>query len=73
MGKTWDKFLLLMWKNWKLQIRHPLQSLLLIIVPVIFVSQVLLFRGLVEPTEHPDGKSYKPFEPILNRTVVKRG
>lgn len=49
MAKNLNKFLLLMWKNWMLQWRHPLQTIVEIIAPVLFSTLLVLVRGLVEP------------------------
>lgn len=69
MGQMREKFFLLMWKNYKLQIRHPLQLFFQIFIPVLFCAQLLLFRGLVDPEYHPEGKQYTPFEVYLNKSI----
>ncbi|XP_055602217.1 phospholipid-transporting ATPase ABCA3-like [Uranotaenia lowii] len=46
---NWDKFVLLLWKNWIIQLRHYLQTLFEILVPVLCCSILLLVRGLVDP------------------------
>ncbi|KAK9729459.1 hypothetical protein QE152_g15934 [Popillia japonica] len=61
MGQNWDKFLLLTWKNWLLQWRHPIQTLIEILAPVFFAALLVLIRGLVVPEERPD-KLFEPFE-----------
>lgn len=63
MGKKLDKFLLLMWKNWVLQIRHPIQTIMEIAAPVLFCALLVLIRSLVDP-EDKKGVSYPQYDPI---------
>ncbi|XP_066151375.1 phospholipid-transporting ATPase ABCA3-like isoform X1 [Euwallacea fornicatus] len=60
MGQKWDKFCLLLWKNWVLQYRKPLQTLIEIIAPVLFSILLVLIRRLVSPEPH-DAIEYNPF------------
>uniref|UniRef100_A0A8D8MPF5 ATP-binding cassette sub-family A member 3 n=2 Tax=Culex pipiens TaxID=7175 RepID=A0A8D8MPF5_CULPI len=46
---SWDKFVLLLWKNWIIQKRHYIQTFFEIVVPVLCCSILLLLRGLVDP------------------------
>lgn len=62
MGKKLDKFLLLMWKNWILQIRHPVQTILEIAAPVLFCALLVLIRSLVDPEEQ-NAVFYPTFDP----------
>src|SRR5438874_1382279 len=39
----WTKFLLLFWKNWILQKRHKIQTIVELLIPVIFS---LILRGI---------------------------
>ncbi|GJQ88075.1 hypothetical protein Trydic_g13088 [Trypoxylus dichotomus] len=59
--QNWDKFLLLTWKNWLLQWRHPVQTILEILAPVLFAALLILVRGLISPEERPK-KIFSPFE-----------
>lgn len=43
-----DKFLLLLWKNWRLQLRHPIQTFFEILVPVFFCAILVAVRSLAE-------------------------
>ncbi|RZC40676.1 ATP-binding cassette sub-family A member 3-like, partial [Asbolus verrucosus] len=63
MGKKLEKFLLLMWKNWLLQYRKPLQTLVEIIAPVLFSILLVVIRSLVDPEKNPP-KIYEPFCPL---------
>lgn len=63
MGKQLDKFLLLMWKNWILQIRHPVQTIVEIAAPVLFCALLVLIRSLVDP-EEKHAISFPMFDPI---------
>ncbi|KAH8273382.1 hypothetical protein KR018_002047 [Drosophila ironensis] len=49
--KVWDKFVLLLWKNWKLQWSHKVQLILELSLPVIFTMLLILFRALVDPEQ----------------------
>ncbi|XP_053689710.1 phospholipid-transporting ATPase ABCA3-like [Sabethes cyaneus] len=49
MTSKWDKFLLLLWKNWIIQKRHYLQTLFEILIPALCCSMLILVRGLVDP------------------------
>ncbi|XP_057661740.1 phospholipid-transporting ATPase ABCA3-like [Diorhabda carinulata] len=60
MGEKVDKFLLLMWKNWILQYRKPIQTAIEILTPVIFSILLVLIRSLSTPKlEHE--RIYDPF------------
>uniref|UniRef100_A0A6P7H7L7 Uncharacterized protein LOC114345303 n=1 Tax=Diabrotica virgifera virgifera TaxID=50390 RepID=A0A6P7H7L7_DIAVI len=60
MGEKLDKFLLLMWKNWLLQYRKPIQTIIEIVAPVLFSFLLVYIRSLSDPTyEHE--RIYKPF------------
>ncbi|EFA12134.2 ATP-binding cassette sub-family A member 3-like Protein [Tribolium castaneum] len=63
MGKKFNTFLLLMWKNWKLQYRRPLQTTIEITAPIIFSILLVMLRSLVEPVDNPT-REYQPFHPI---------
>ncbi|XP_018575545.1 ATP-binding cassette sub-family A member 3-like isoform X2 [Anoplophora glabripennis] len=60
MGDKLDKFLLLMWKNWLLQYRRPVQTLVEIVVPVLFSLLLVVIRRLVDPELH-EAVIFKPF------------
>ncbi|CAG9816334.1 unnamed protein product [Phaedon cochleariae] len=49
MGKNFDKFRLLMWKNWVLQYRKPVQTAIEIIAPVLFSILLVIIRSLSDP------------------------
>lgn len=63
MGRKFEKFLLLMWKNWLLQYRRPLQTFVEIIAPVIFSILLVVIRSLVDPETNPP-KIFTPFCPV---------
>jgi ATP-binding cassette subfamily A (ABC1) protein 3 len=60
MTSRWDKFKLLMWKNWLLQWRHKIQSLIEILIPVLFSALLVLIRSLVTPDIFPERFIYSP-------------
>lgn len=49
-----------MWKNWMLQYRKPLQTVIEILAPVLFSILLVGIRSLVDPEPH-DAVVYKPF------------
>lgn len=57
---NWDKFRLLMWKNWLLQYRHKIQMIVEILVPVLFNALLVIIRSLVKPEMIPDSTFFKP-------------
>lgn len=54
----WSKFSLLMWKNWTLQWRHKIQTVVEILVPVLFAALLVLIRGLTDPVYHRTNVTY---------------
>ncbi|XP_048270251.1 phospholipid-transporting ATPase ABCA3-like, partial [Bombus terrestris] len=52
---------LLLWKNFKIQWRHPVQSLVELLLPCLLVFILSMFRGSVEVTYFPDATLYKNF------------
>ncbi|XP_066260323.1 phospholipid-transporting ATPase ABCA3-like [Euwallacea similis] len=60
MGQKWDKFCLLMWKNWVLQYRKPIQTVIEILTPVLFSMLLVLLRSLVDPKQQ-DPINYTSF------------
>ncbi|XP_035906185.1 ATP-binding cassette sub-family A member 3-like [Anopheles stephensi] len=59
---NWEKFVLLLWKNWILQKRHYIQTLFEILIPVLCCSILLLVRGLVDPEYIDRNSVFKPLE-----------
>uniref|UniRef100_A0A1Y1MCM6 ABC transporter domain-containing protein n=1 Tax=Photinus pyralis TaxID=7054 RepID=A0A1Y1MCM6_PHOPY len=72
MGKKFDKFLLLMWKNFLLQWRHPIQTIIQISTPVLFSFLLVAIRSLVVPESHK-ATFYTPFENnlIMNKSFAR--
>nr|XP_022911287.1 ATP-binding cassette sub-family A member 3-like [Onthophagus taurus]XP_022911294.1 ATP-binding cassette sub-family A member 3-like [Onthophagus taurus] len=68
MGRNFQKFLLLSWKNWLLQWRHPIQTLIEILAPVLFAALLVLIRSLVDPEEE-QSVTYDEFSPVINPTI----
>lgn len=56
----WNKFTLLLWKNGLLQWRHKVQTVIEILVPVLFSSLLVLMRGLVDPIDFPENRIFTP-------------
>jgi ATP-binding cassette subfamily A (ABC1) protein 3 len=61
MAEGWTKFVLLMWKNWTLQRRHPIQTAVEILAPVLLASLLVLIRSLVSPDNIDTVTTYEPF------------
>jgi ATP-binding cassette subfamily A (ABC1) protein 3 len=61
MAGGWAKFVLLMWKNWTLQRRHPIQTAVEILAPVLLASLLVLIRSLVSPDNFDTVTTFKPF------------
>ncbi|XP_066151152.1 phospholipid-transporting ATPase ABCA3-like [Euwallacea fornicatus] len=60
MAQMWNKFLLLMWKNWVHQYRKPIQTVIEIFIPVLFSILLVLLRSQNDPKPH-DPVEYEPF------------
>lgn len=54
-----------MWKNWLLQWRHKVQTIVEILVPVLFSALLVLIRSLVDPKE----MEQKTYEPVSIKTL----
>jgi len=61
MGRGWTKFVLLMWKNWMLQRRRPIQTAVEILAPVLLASLLVLIRSLVWPENYDYETHFEPF------------
>lgn len=57
---AWDKFLLLTWKNWIIQLRHPIQTIFEVLVPIFICALLILIRGLVDIKEFNEVTRYQP-------------
>ncbi|KAL1395380.1 hypothetical protein pipiens_011301, partial [Culex pipiens pipiens] len=57
---NWDKFLLLLWKNWTIQKRHKCQTLFEVLIPVLCFSIVLLIRYQSGPTSVATSTKFEP-------------
>lgn len=58
---TLNKFWLLMWKNYLLQWRHKTQTLLQILIPVLFIANLVFVRILFEPETQSNNTTYNAF------------
>jgi ATP-binding cassette, subfamily A (ABC1), member 3 len=63
------KFLLLLWKNWVIQKRHPIQTVVEIALPVLFCSLLILIRVLVDPGTMQPETHYTPLN--LNELPIR--
>lgn len=69
MGKNFNKFLLLMWKNLLLQWRNPIQTIVEILAPTMFSVLLVILRSVVHPTYH-SATFYDPFENKMPLSVI---
>ncbi|KAF5273687.1 hypothetical protein FQA39_LY07377 [Lamprigera yunnana] len=72
MDTNFNKLLLLTWKNFLIQWRHPIQTLVQILTPVLFSCLLVVIRSLVVPEPHTETQ-YKPFENdiVLNKSFAR--
>lgn len=68
-ASAWDKFVLLSWKNWIIQLRHPIQTIFEVLVPVLVCSLLILIRGLTEVKDFPNEFRY-PSQSVSNISRV---
>ncbi|XP_058835896.1 phospholipid-transporting ATPase ABCA3-like isoform X2 [Topomyia yanbarensis] len=55
----WEKFKLLLWKNWIIQKRHYVQTIFEITIPVLACSLLILVRGLVNPSTYTEPVTFE--------------
>src|SRR5579863_6189296 len=60
-ASNWDKFMLLLWKNYKIQIRHKVQTVLEITLPILFTVIVVVVRCIVQPKLVQGPITFPPF------------
>lgn len=63
-----------MWKNCLLQWRHKVQTFIQIIMPILFIANLILLRGLIKPEINYDNTNYKSLDinSIPLRLVIQR-
>ncbi|XP_053679934.1 phospholipid-transporting ATPase ABCA3-like [Anopheles nili] len=59
---SWDKFILLLWKNWIIQKRHYVQTLFEILIPAIACAVLIVVRGLVDADVYDEPTTWNPLE-----------
>jgi ATP-binding cassette subfamily A (ABC1) protein 3 len=67
------KFNLLLWKNWKIQLRHKVQTFFEIFIPVACCAILILVRGLADIEDIKQPTYYRPIpvnslEHVRNKT-----
>ncbi|XP_034472561.1 ATP-binding cassette sub-family A member 3 isoform X2 [Drosophila innubila] len=72
---NWDKFVLLLWKNWILQWSHKWQLVIELLLPAIFSLLMVLVRTLVD-IEHMPVVNYRPLAldnlDLFNETMSRQ-
>lgn len=58
---NWEKFRLLMWKNYLLQWRHKIQSIIEIAVPIVLCGLLVFIRSKVDPEVYDKTTLFLPF------------
>lgn len=59
----WDKFMLLMWKNYVLQWRHKIRTLFEFVIPIFLIVLLVQVRGLELFKQITySNMTYKPYE-----------
>lgn len=66
---NFDKFLLLMRKNFILQYRHKTQTIVQLLIPVLFTINLLYLRCSIEPIPIATNTTYNSFG--LNRVLFR--
>lgn len=59
-SSTGTKIRLLLWKNFLIQTRHKLHTIVDICLPVLFFLICAYIRKSIEPQNHPDPMKYSP-------------
>jgi ATP-binding cassette subfamily A (ABC1) protein 3 len=68
------KFGLLLWKNWILQQRHKVQTLVEILVPLLFTAVLVGIRNIVSSDVISQPTIFEPFDVSdSNGTSVTKG
>lgn len=70
MTKNLNKFILLMWKNWTLLRRRPIQAVFEIVYPVLICLILVGVRSLITVTEEGP-KYYDSYAPTINEFCEK--
>ncbi len=53
---------LLVWKNFLLQLRHPIVSLFEILIPCFFVAMIAMIRLAIDVDHYDNGVTYSSFD-----------
>lgn len=61
-ASNFDKFRLLIWKNWLLQKRNKVQTIAELLIPIILVVILVVIRGTVQPKESKNATTFEPFQ-----------
>ncbi|XP_030379886.1 ATP-binding cassette sub-family A member 3 isoform X2 [Scaptodrosophila lebanonensis] len=74
---NWDKFVLLLWKNWTLQWNHKWQLIIELLLPVVFSLLLVLVRALVAAEPITTETHYRPLKidtlELYHETMAHQG
>lgn len=70
MAQILKKFWLLLWKNYVLQKRHKIQTVVEIFIPLIFTLILVGIRGLIKSENYATQSYYPSFDPTIADTEV---
>ncbi len=59
-NSSWKKLKLLIWKNYTIQMRHKWQTLLEVLIPIIFTLGLVVMRIIIKPEDTTDSTMYPP-------------
>jgi hypothetical protein len=67
---AWNKFKLLLWKNFKIQTRHKVQTVVELLIPLVFAIVLAIIRMLIESEKIPEPSIYDAFNVKGNPPAV---
>ena len=69
----WSRFKLLLWKNWVVQKRHKIQTLVEIALPVFFASLLVIIRDLAPADVYQNATVYPAYRLSQNLPDIPSG
>lgn len=69
----WSRFKLLLWKNWVIQKRHKIQTLVEVALPVFFASLLVIIRDLAPADVFQNATIYPAYRLSQNLPDIPSG